>query len=1063
MQRWSEDEVRQALDDAWVGVFEWDPQAGSARLSSRQEQIWGFEAGSFDGRADSLFARIHFEDLEPLQRDLERCCADRVPLAREFRVHGPDGRPRWVACRGNFAREGGCFRGFVTEFTPSRIMYQRERELDRLNRLYAALSQVNQAIVLSQDANTLFERVCQALVNDGGFSMAWIGSVDPITGVVTPAASCGDVGHLEGLVISTQDALAWQPPTARAVRLGEAQICNDLRLENVTDQFRERWNSHNLRSCAAFPVPSQDRVVASMSVFADETDYFQEREVGLLLEAASDISFALGNLERERKRKQAELRLRNERDFSDAVLNSLPGVLYLYNQEGRFLRWNDNFEQVTGYSGEEIAKMHPGQFFREDYRSELRTRIAEVFADGKACLEADFLCKDGTAIPYHFTGVRARVSGQLCLVGVGIDIEQRVQAESARVASEGRYRTLFEHAPDGILIASSDGVYWDANDTMCRMLGCARNDLIGLSGADIVAESELPNISSAIGEILDRSHYHREWVFRRKDAGVFPAEVIATQMPDGSILAVVRDITERKANEKALHELNSGLQNMLELQRIGGKAARLGGWTLDYPGRFLKRTDEVCALLDLPPESQLTLDELFAFVEPRTRPLVEAALAACEREHAPFDLEAELVTAKGRPVWVRAIGEAILDVSGCLRRIQGALQDITDRKRIELQFLRSQRIESIGTLAGGVAHDLNNVLAPILMSISLLKMDETDDHRRETLSTIESCAKRGADMVRQVLSFARGVEGQRLPVDLPQLVKELMKIVRDTFPKNIRLGTETQQALFPLNGDPTQLHQVLLNLCVNARDAMPSGGTLSLKTSNEVLDEQFVSLYPEAKPGPYVKILVEDSGYGVPPEALEKIFDPFFTTKEFGKGTGLGLSTSLVIVRSHGGFMRVESEPGKGTRFCVYLPASEGSVAATNGGVDEPPRGRGELILVVDDEASVRNITMQTLKAYDYQVLVATDGAEAVAIFAMHRNEIALVITDMVMPIMDGSTTILALQRIKPSVPIIAVSGQGTSELSQVACFLAKPYTASHLLKSIHQVLGKALEVTQEV
>ena len=1058
MPHWREDEFREALDYACVGVFEWNPRAGSAWFSTRQEQIFGYAAGTFDGRADSLFARVSPEDRESLQQELERCLSEGVPLAREFRVQGPDDRRRWVACRGSFTSEAS-FRGFVTEFTPTRIMHQRECELDRLNRLYAALSQVNQAIVWSRDAPTLFERACQALVKGGGFPMAWIGRVDPITGLIEPAASCGDVGYLEGLTVSVSDTAEGQLPTGRAVRLGEPQICNDLRQEAVPHRFLELWDRHGLRSCAALPIQCQDQIVATISVFAGEPDYFQGPEVALLLEAASDISFALRNLEKERQRRQAELRLRQERDFSDAVLNSLPGVLYLYNQEGRFLRWNDNFERVTGYSGEEIQQMHPRQFFREADHSALGSRIAEVFADGQATLTADFLCKDGTTIPYQFTGIRTEIDGQLCLVGVGIDIEQQVRAE-------GQYRTLFENAPDGILIASEDGVYLDANTSLCRMLGFERQELIGLNASSIVAESELPNISPAIEKILDRSDYHQEWVFRRKDGSLFPAEVIATRMPDGSILAMIRDITERKASQSALLELNNGLEKVLELQRIGGKAARLGGWTLDYPERFLKWSDEVGVLFDLPPGTHLTLEEAFALFEPRTRPMIEAAMAACERDHVPFDLEAELVTAHGRPVWIRAIGEAILDAGGGLRRIQGALQDITDRKRIELQFLRSQRVESIGTLAGGVAHDLNNVLAPILMSTSLLKMDEEDEYRRETLGIIESCAKRGADMVRQVLSFARGVEGQRLRVDLPQLLGELLKIVRDTFPKNIRSNLEVADGLFPLNGDPTQLHQVLLNLCVNARDAMPSGGTLTLTTSNQVIDEQFVALYPDARPGPHLRIVVEDSGSGMSPETLAKIFDPFFTTKEFGKGTGLGLSTSMVIVRSHGGFLRAESEPGRGTRLSLYLPAAEGEALDANGSTHpELPRGHGELILIVDDELSVLNITMQTLKAYDYQAVVAADGAEAVATFAMRQDEIALVITDMMMPIMDGTATILALQRIRPSLPVIAVSGLGTNAgASNVAQFLAKPYTASQLLKAVRQVLDDvAAPVAQEV
>ena len=247
--------------------------------------------------------------------------------------------------------------------------------------------------------------------------------------------------------------------------------------------------------------------------------------------------------------------------------------------------------------------------------------------------------------------------------------------------------------------------------------------------------------------------------------------------------------------------------------------------------------------------------------------------------------------------------------------------DLTERKKLEQQFLRAQRMESIGTLAGGIAHDLNNVLGPIMMAISVLKMRFPDAASQQLITIIGTSAERGADMVRQVLSFARGVEGRRMEVQVKHLLADMEKIARDTFPSDIQIRSIIPHDLWTIQGDPTQIHQVLLNLCVNARDAMPRGGALTISAENRALDEHYAALEADAAPGPYVYIQVEDTGTGIPPEVIEKIFDPFFTTKEVGKGTGLGLSTSAAIVKSHGGFMRVYSEPGKGTRFKLYLPA----------------------------------------------------------------------------------------------------------------------------------------------
>jgi len=337
-------------------------------------------------------------------------------------------------------------------------------------------------------------------------------------------------------------------------------------------------------------------------------------------------------------------------------------------------------------------------------------------------------------------------------------------------------------------------------------------------------------------------------------------------------------------------------------------------------------------------------------------------------------------------------------------------RDVTARKVQERQSLRTQRMESLGTLAGGIAHDLNNALAPILMAIAVLREDETDPVKQSMLDTINTSAQRGADMVRQVLTFARGIEGRRVSVAVDQVIRDVERIVNDTFFKTITVRVRLARNLPPIVGDPTQIHQVLLNLCVNARDAMPTGGTLTITAEAGVVDDQFVSMERDAQVGRYVILEVTDTGTGIPATAMDRIFEPFFTTKAVGDGTGLGLSTSLAIVRGHGGFIRVRSEPGRGTAFTVYLPVQEGvdATSPTSATPDSLPRGRNELVLVIDDEASVRMVTRQTLEAFGYRVIVAPDGTSGVAAYASHMPDVALVITDMMMPGLDGAQTMVA-------------------------------------------------------
>jgi PAS domain S-box-containing protein len=436
---------------------------------------------------------------------------------------------------------------------------------------------------------------------------------------------------------------------------------------------------------------------------------------------------------------------------------------------------------------------------------------------------------------------------------------------------------------------------------------------------------------------------------------------------------------------------------------------------------------------------------------------------ACDKviQTGEWDGELQQVGKDGRKLIVEGRWTLLRDAAGQPLSILSVNTDITERKKVEDQLLRAQRMESLGTLAGGIAHDLNNALTPIMMSIELLKIQEQDPLRMGVLATIENSARRGADMVRQVLSFSRGVEGQRVEVQAGHLLKGIEKIVNETFVKNIRVRCDIPADLWVVQGDPTQIHQMLLNLCVNARDAMPNGGTINLRAANHLLEEQCAAMIAGAKPGPYLLIELEDTGTGMPPEVIDRIFEPFFTTKELGKGTGLGLSSALAIIKSHQGFIRVSSELDKGSLFQVYLPAQMG------GGINPPPpvtaemtRGNGELVLLIDDEDALRKITGQTLESFGYQVLPAADGVEASTLYATHKDKIAVVLTDMMMPVMDGPATIQVLMRMNPQVRIIAASGLNVKDMvaratsAGVKHFIPKPYTAETLLRMLHTVLN---------
>jgi PAS domain S-box-containing protein len=389
--------------------------------------------------------------------------------------------------------------------------------------------------------------------------------------------------------------------------------------------------------------------------------------------------------------------------------------------------------------------------------------------------------------------------------------------------------------------------------------------------------------------------------------------------------------------------------------------------------------------------------------------------------------------------------------------------DITEKKKLEAQFLRSQRLESIGTLAGGIAHDLNNVLTPILVSLKLLR-EMKGETPGEVIDTLEASAHRGASIVQQVLSFARGVEGEKALLQVKHPLKEVLKIAKDVFPRTVEIRSRFDPELWPVHGDTTQLHQVFMNLVVNARDAMPNGGRLEVNAENVHLDENYARMQPDAKPGPYVVVTVSDTGTGIPAGLMAKIFEPFFTTKEIGKGTGLGLSTSAGIVRSHFGFLTVYSEQGKGSSFKVYLPAAEdlGRSVKLREKTQLLPQGKGELIMVVDDEVAIREIVKVTLENNGYTVSFAPDGTEAVALFASQKRKPQVVMVDLMMPFMDGVATIRTLQRMDPATKFIAISGimdqARINQLNEIGGvkFLAKPFTTEQLLSALADVFAKS-------
>lgn len=630
---------------------------------------------------------------------------------------------------------------------------------------------------------------------------------------------------------------------------------------------------------------------------------------------------------------------------------------------------------------------------------------------------------------------------------------ERTRVEAALRRSEEHFRSLIEHSSDVITIISRDGTISYESPSLERVLGFKPEELMGQNAFELIHPQDVPLVVDALTRPTQPAGGHQsiEYRIRHKNGSWRIFETLGANLLDepevAGIIINSRDITERKQAEEQIREQAALLDKAQDAILVFDLETRIGFWNKSAERLYGWLADEVLSM---------KVDEVLNRNNPA--PAVAARTAAMQAGEWIGELQQD--TKSGRTIVVESRLTLVRDGDGRPKSMLVINTDITERKRLEAQFLRVQRMESIGTLAGGIAHDLNNVLTPILMAIRMLRDEVTSRSGQDILNTLEASAHRGSGIVQQVLSFARGVDGERTIFQVKHPLSEVVTIAKDTFPRSIHITSKIEKDLWPIVGDPTQLHQVFLNLSVNARDAMPNGGRIQFEAQNTIVDENYAQMQPEAKPGPYVVVTIADTGVGIPPALLDKVFEPFFTTKEIGKGTGLGLSTVLGIVRSHGGFLNVYSEVGKGTRFKVHLPAADPAHTQTAKDPEATlPKGNLELILVADDEFAIREIIRLTLEANRYRVLTASDGTEAVAIFAQRGTEIKAVMVDIMMPYMDGPATVRALQKMDPGVRCMAVSGlmenDKVAEMSENGkiSFLAKPFTTEQLLISLRDLL----------
>jgi PAS domain S-box-containing protein len=757
----------------------------------------------------------------------------------------------------------------------------------------------------------------------------------------------------------------------------------------------------------------------------------------------------------ELRRRTEELAASEARLFE--VFRNCPVGVAIHRWSDRtFVEVNTAFTNLFGWTGGEVV----GRTSQE-----LDMVGVEAAAALRARLQQDSVLRDAEVqLRTRDGGVRHVLMGTVLVelhdsphtITTFVDITDRKSAEEALRNSDNRYRALFEYAPDGIVIADRTSHLVDVNPAMCRMLAYSRDELIGIHASAVVPPEEVAKIGSTLRIITSSSPYRREWQLRRKDGSTFVADVLAALMPDGNLMAMIRDVTERNHALEALRAAEERIRFVLQ-------NAQVGIWDMDYATGVMRWSETLEAHYGLEPGSfGGTMEASIAQIHPDDRESVLTIFQAAMKAGSDFTMEYRAIRPDGTVVWLNGAGRVLLADHGGPLRAVGIVQDVTGRRILEAQYQQAQKMEAVGRLAGGVAHDFNNLLTVILGYCDLVSADlEAGDRRGEDVAEIHKAGQRAAGLTRQLLAFSRQQIIAPTLLDLNRIVEDFRAMLERLIGEHVSVVLALAPALGLVTADRGQVEQIVMNLAVNARDAMPKGGTLTIETGNVELTAQHAGTRLAVTPGRYVALTVRDTGTGMTPEVQARLFEPFFTTKEPGRGTGLGLATVYGIVTQGGGNVAVHSEVPNGTAVTVYFPQAE----AVEMVPDTPvagiqPKAGTQTILVVDDEKGLRELAKRLLERQGYTVLIAGDAAEAFRLADDHPS-IDLLLTDVVMPGLSGPEMTRQLLAGRPTLKVIYMSGYTDDAilehevLKPGIAFLNKPFTGQTLGNKIREVLER--------
>jgi len=840
----------------------------------------------------------------------------------------------------------------VRDITPQKA---QAREFARLARLYAASNQVNQTIVRATTRDELFQRICRILVEHGGFHMAWVGWHDPATRQILPVAVFGqEPDYLATVQVYSDDRPEGRGPTGQAFRTGRPCICLDMENNPITLPWRDKLRQRGFKSSTGLPIRVKGAVCGALTVYSDDPWFFQDKEIALLETVAGDVSFALDSLAEKAARREVEKIARDEQIFSAAMIESMPGILYFYDEQGRFLRWNRNFEAVSGYAAAEIARMHPLDFFPDTEKALLQERIKEVFARGESSVEASFVSKDGRITPYFFTGRQVVFDGQPGLVGIGMDISQRKQAEAALRQSESKLRALFEQAPLGIAVVdSTTGRFLTINPQYCKIVGYSAPEMLGLNFQQVTHPDDLAQDLANMQRLRAgvAAAFQMEKRYLCKDGSLVWVSLTCVPLWHAAggprqHIAMVGDITERKQAETRLAESEQKYRQLVELANsiilrwnTAGKITFLN----EYGQRFFGyAADEIIG--------RHVVGTIVPPTDTAGRDLNEFIAEVCAKPDA-FDRSInENMRRGGRIVWIAWSNRVLRDSRDQVVEILSVGTDVTKQHQAEsaLRVLnQTLELEVAGRTAdlqaalvraeaadriksaflATMSHELRTPLNSIIgfTGIILQRLaGPLNVEQEKQLGMVQRSARHLLELINDVLDLSKIEAGQlevhAAPFPLLDSLERVLALVRPMAEKKgLTLAIVAPPDLGEMTGDRRRFEQILLNLINNAIKFTLHGGVTV--TAGILPDHRTL---PEDAPRPVVRVRVTDTGIGIKPGDLAALFQPFHQVdtgiSRQHEGTGLGLAICRRLATLLGGDIYADSEWGKGSEFTVILP-----------------------------------------------------------------------------------------------------------------------------------------------